>query len=98
MNRKEEVIVKESTSPTTIVVLVAFIWALLGLLAFVTSVVCFAYNGTFLHNWVGFLTSIVLGPFYWIYYAYADPTYCSKSSGRKLAIQKKFTKKGGKKV
>lgn len=97
---EEEITLKENiTPPSTIAMIIVFIWALLGLLAFVASLVCFAYDGSFMQNWVGFLTSMVLGPFYWIYYAYSDPSYCSKSGGRKLQLQKKISKvrKGGKK-
>lgn len=104
MNQKEEeevVYVNEkATHPSMIIMIVLFIWALLGLLAFITSIVCFAYDGSFMQNWVGFLTSMILGPFYWIYYLYVDPSYCSKSGGRKQQFQKKFIKKSksGKKL
>lgn len=93
MNQNEEIVIQEKkTPPSTIALIVLFIWALLGLLGFATSLVCFAYDGTFMQNWVGFLTSMVLGPFYWIYFIYSEPSYCSKSGGRKQVFQKKFSK------
>lgn len=62
---------------------IALIWVILGILGFITSVVCFAYNGTFMQNWVGFLTAVTLGPFYWIYYAMVGDRYCTSQVGGK---------------
>lgn len=86
----------QKNTASSFAAIIVFIWMMLGVLGFVTSVVCFAYDGGFMQNWVGFLTSVVLGPFYWLYFFYAGETYC-KSSGRRQIIQKKvsqFAKKG----
>lgn len=90
--KEEEVVVfAEPSSTSKVAAIIVFIWALLGILAFITSLVCFAYDGSFMQNWVGFLTAIVLGPFYWIFYAYSDG-YC-KSGSRKQQIQGQILKK-----
>jgi lipopolysaccharide export LptBFGC system permease protein LptF len=58
-----------------------FFWIvlLLGLMAFVTSCVCFFYEGKSEQKWLGLVVSIILGPFYWIYFASVDEKYCSSS-------------------
>ena len=110
MNRqKEEEIVFTEPSRTTsgFAAIVIIVWALLGILAFIFSLVCFAYDGSFLQNWVGFLTAIVLGPFYWIFYTYSDG-YCTSGGrrqqqikaqivGKVQALKKKLAKKSGRK-
>lgn len=72
-------------------VFVAFLWVMLGVLGFLTSAVCFAYNGTFMQNWVGLLTAITMGPFYWFYFAMVGDGYCSG----KPSLGRKGGKKGG---
>lgn len=90
--KEEEVVVfAEPSSTSKIAVVIVFVWALLGFLAFITSLVCFAYDGSFMQNWVGFLTAIVMGPFYWIFYAYSDG-YCT-SGNRRQQVQKQILKK-----
>lgn len=104
MNQKEEELVlvqQQKSNAGTFAAIIIFIWMMLGVLGFVTSLVCFAYEGSFMQNWVGFLTSVVLGPLYWIYFLYAGDSYC-KSNG-KSQLQKtvrQLTKKsfGGKKA
>lgn len=103
MNRTEEKIIlivpEETVTPCwSIAMIIMFVWALLGILGLATSLTCFAYEGTFMQNWVGFLTSIVLGPFYWIYFVYGDPSYCSskKSLQQTPMITKKYIKGGRK--
>lgn len=54
------------------------VWALVGILGFITSLVCFFYDGTTTDKFVGLLTSIVLGPIYWFFYAFSDH-YCTSS-------------------
>jgi len=65
------------------------VWMLLGLMAFVTSCVCFFYEGKSEQKWLGLVISIILGPFYWIYFASVDEKYCAStitSGQRKQAI------------
>ena len=90
--KEEEVVMfAEPSSTSKIAVVIVFVWALLGVLGFITSLVCFAYDGSFMQNWVGFLTAIVMGPFYWIFYAYSDG-YCTSGS-RRQQVQKQILKK-----
>jgi len=53
------------------------IWSLLGLMAFATSAVCFFYNGKSEQKWLGLIISIIIGPFYWFYFATVDENYCA---------------------
>lgn len=103
MPQKEEelVVVQQQKGQAGFVAgLIVFIWMMLGVLGFITSLVCFARDGTFEEKWVGFLSSVVLGPLYWIYFMYASPTYCKSNTKpmqqlRKAAamIKKPFAKK-----
>lgn len=94
LHNQEDVIVisenQEKPVSRTVIVII-LLWMMLGFLAFVFSLICFAYNGTFMQNWVGFLTAIVMGPFYWIYYFNA-PGYCSSVS-RKQQVQRQIQKR-----
>jgi uncharacterized membrane protein (DUF106 family) len=100
-NNEELVLVqKQKNTAGTVATIVVFIWMMLGVLGFITSLVCFAYAGSFQQNWTGFLTAIVAGPLYWIYFLYAGDSYC-KSQGKsqvRTTVQS-ITKKvmGGKK-
>lgn len=88
MNKDEEQVVAiQQNKPSTFVSIIVFTWMILGLLGFVTSLVCFSYGGTFVEKWVGLLVSVTLGPFYWLYLLYSD-SYC-KSSG-KQQLQRKI--------
>ena len=52
------------------------VWTVLGLMAFVWAVACVGTrNSDFSSNVIGILLSIVLGPFYWLYYVFAK-SYC----------------------
>jgi len=82
---------------STLVVLLMLVWGILGVLGFFFSLVCFSYSGSFMQNWVGFLTAIVLGPFYWIYYAFAGPSYCSSGKKQQQQQLRRFQTKKSKK-
>lgn len=60
--------------------LVAFIiiWSILGVLAFFTSLICFGFRSSSLDQKVlGLLVSLVLGPFYWLYFFF-NKDYCRR--------------------
>lgn len=57
------------------IALFAIIWFIAGITAFFMSLICFGYNGSILEKFVGLILSILLGPFYWIYYA-SMGSYC----------------------
>lgn len=53
-------------------------WILLGIAAFIMSIVCFGRGGDTTQNVIGLLLSIILGPFYFIYYYIMKPKgYCT---------------------
>lgn len=57
------------------VTIIAMLWILAGITAFIMSVVCFKFNGTGLQKFLGLILAILFGPFYWIYYGLSS-TYC----------------------
>jgi hypothetical protein len=54
------------------------LWVVLGLAAFVMSVLCFGYSGTTAQHAVGVMFALLFGPFYWVYYA-VSADYCGKT-------------------
>jgi hypothetical protein len=56
----------------------AFIWLIIGLVAFLASIVCMFYQGSPTDKAVGLLLAIITGPFYWLYYIY-NMNYCTRS-------------------
>lgn len=56
--------------------LFVFIWYGLGIAAFITSLVCFGYEGKTSLKIIGLILSFLVGPFYWIYYYAAKSSYC----------------------
>lgn len=58
--------------------LAMFLWAIVGIAAFIMSIVCFGRSGTTSQHVVGLVLAILFGPFYWIYY-YVAKGYCGKS-------------------
>lgn len=52
-------------------------WSLVGIAAFIMSLICFGRNGSFISKLGGLILSIFFGPFYWFYYAF-NKTYCVK--------------------
>ena len=59
--------------------LFASIWGLIGIIAFLLSLVCFGYSGTFGQKILGLVISLVFGPFYFLYY-YFSGSYCKSNS------------------
>ena len=57
--------------------LLAFIiiWVVLGIIAFIYSLICFGKSGSGLEKVVGLVLAIFFGPLYWIYYI-AVKNYC----------------------
>lgn len=53
----------------------AIIWALLGIIAFIYSLVCFGRSGTSLDKIIGLLLAIFFGPLYFIYLIF-NKSYC----------------------
>jgi len=53
------------------------VWVLFGLAGFVMSLWCIGFTGNFGEKFIGVLTAIVLGPWYWLYF-YSVPSYCAR--------------------
>lgn len=63
--------------PITILIII-FVWTILGLAGFIWSIVCFTKNNKTSLNVLGFLLAVLFGPFYWIYFIF-NKSYCRKT-------------------
>ena len=61
----------------TILFIVFIIWVVLGIAAFIMSIICFGRSGSDVQHVVGLLLAIFLGPFFWIFYFFV-PGYCKR--------------------
>ena len=52
------------------IIIVIFIWTILGLAGLIWSIICFGKNDKTSLNAIGFLLALFLGPFYWLYYIF----------------------------
>ena len=59
------------------VLLFGLLWTIFGIVGFVLSLICFGYSGSTGEKLFGLLASIMMGPFYFIYY-FSSGTYCKK--------------------
>ena len=59
------------------ILIIGLIWSVAGFTAFFASVICLFYNGSITDKSVGVILSILLGPFYWLYYIY-NMNYCTR--------------------
>jgi hypothetical protein len=69
-------IVINISSAFLITYLFLILWCVAGIIAFITSVVCFFRNGTIFEKILGLILALFLGPFYFIFYAFSD-NYCN---------------------
>ena len=53
------------------------IWVIAGVIAFFASLICMFYNGSVTDKTIGFMMSVLFGPFYWLYYIY-NANYCTR--------------------
>ena len=67
---------KEKKVIGTTLIIIA-IWVIAGFSAFIASIVCMARGGPTSLKVIGFLLALIVGPFYWIYFALAK-SYCVK--------------------
>jgi len=51
------------------------VWILIGLVAFILSLVCFARSGSSFEKIMGLLLAIFFGPFYFLFYVF-NKGYC----------------------
>ena len=63
--------------PKSLIILYIFalLWGLLGLIAFIMSLICFGRSGTLIEKIIGLLLAIFFGPFYFIFYMF-NKNYC----------------------
>lgn len=64
------------------VIIIALLWVILGIGAFVMSLVCFGRSGSLGLHIVGLLLAIFFGPFYWIYFLVVK-SYCGKGPSQR---------------
>lgn len=67
----------KKSSAKTVISIIVFIWAILGIAGFIMSLVCFGRSGSTSQHIIGLLIALFLGPFYWIFY-FAVPDYCKR--------------------
>lgn len=60
------------------IIIFIVIWLILGLIAFITSLVCFKFSGNTNEKVLGLLIALLFGPFYFIYF-YLNKNYCGKN-------------------
>jgi hypothetical protein len=58
-----------------IFIFLIILWTLSGLAALIMSMMCFGYKGSTGDKTIGLLLALVLGPFYWFFYAF-NSAYC----------------------
>jgi hypothetical protein len=58
-----------------IIMILILIWALVGLVAFITSIVCFTRSGTAFEKVIGLLLALFFGPLYFLFFAF-NKSYC----------------------
>jgi hypothetical protein len=51
------------------------LWFIVGIIAFITSIICFFRSGTIGQKILGLILALFLGPFYFIFYALSG-NYC----------------------
>ncbi len=61
------------------IIIFVVIWVILGLIAFITSIICFGFSGSTTEKILGLIISLLFGPFYFIYF-YLNKNYCGKKS------------------
>jgi ABC-type maltose transport system permease subunit len=59
-----------------IMVLFIFLWVIIGIIAFITSLYCFTRSGTTTDKFIGLILAFLFGPFYFIFFSMSG--YCSK--------------------
>ena len=66
---------KANTTSGYILLGLGLLYLVLGLVAFVKSILCFSANSSTSEKIIGFILAILFGPFYFLYY-YLNPKYC----------------------
>lgn len=77
MATKEEKIEKADTILSFIILIFLLVWIIGGIISFIGSMMCLAYEAPMQDKILGVIFAIIAGPFYWIYYVY-NINYCNK--------------------
>ena len=67
------------TAMSIVLSLIFIIWIITGILAFITSLFCFFFNGTISDKFLGLVIALMIGPFYWLYFIFNNTGYCSRN-------------------
>ncbi len=59
------------------------IWMIIGIIAFITSIICFGYSGSMTEKVIGLLLALIFGPFYFLYF-YLNKNYCGKKTSNTI--------------
>ena len=59
-----------------LIIILIILWVIAGLCGFIMSLICFSKEGDFIFNILGLILALLVGPFYWIFYAY-NKKYCN---------------------
>jgi hypothetical protein len=76
------------TAGGVIFVIFLILWVLLGIGAFIASLVCFGYSGSLTEKILGLVIAFMIGPFYWLYF-YFNKNYCGKNQRNNRNIRNK---------
>lgn len=71
--------IKKFSTVAIVVMVTVSLWLLLGVVAFVTSLVCIGKSGSGGIKALGVLLAIMFGPFYFL--LFLSPGYCRSMSG-----------------
>ena len=70
----------DNHEPTSIIGIILislyFLWVVIGIIAFITSLYCFSRSGTTAEKVLGLVLAIFFGPFYFIFFSMSG--YCRK--------------------
>ena len=58
-----------------VVVIFMLLWALIGIIAFIFSLVCFVRSGTIVEKALGLVLAVLFGPLYFLFYIF-NTGYC----------------------
>lgn len=78
MNSQQSQNDEDKKSPGKIILTILLvIWIILGITAFIMSIICFGRSGSTSQHIIGLLLAIFFGPFFWIFYFFV-PDYCKR--------------------
>lgn len=61
------------------ILIIIILWCVIGLLAFISSIICMFYNSSVGDKIAGLIIALFLGPFYFLFYIY-NINYCNRTT------------------